>query len=159
MTRLCFPTDINDRCQLPSFAGTRLRSHAEINDRCQLPWSVGTRVVGKQSRVESAKMFATFKELWTLLPFPGPSATSSLPLVTPPIADWAPVPPAVPVAVSVASAAPSLARSAVSLPVARPTGCKEFSDPSPVWFLDPVPSRWPSDARPVGRLMPGLSAV
>ena len=104
-------------------------------------------------------MFASFKELRTLLPFHGPSAASPLLLVTPQIADPAPVPPAVPVAVPFASADASSTRSAFTSPVACRTGCKEFPDPSPMWFLNLVPSRQPSDARLIGRLMPSPSAV
>ena len=59
--------------------------------------------MSKWSRVdsprESVKMFTIFKELWasggSLLLFMGPSAASLLQQVTPPIADLAPVPPAV----------------------------------------------------------------
>ena len=75
-----------------------------------------------------------------------------------PIADPVSVLPAVPVAVS-CSAATSSAHSAVSSPVAHPTGGKEFPDPSPVWFLDPVPSHWPFAAWTISRLMPGLLAI
>ena len=83
---------INDRCQLPSSAGTRLWLHVDINERCQLPPSVGTRLVLATASVvsadpfvspvdrsppdlslkrrwmdllqETAKMLATFEELW-----------------------------------------------------------------------------------------------
>ena len=80
MTRLCFHADIDDRCQLLLSAGTRLWLHADIYDCCQLPSSAGTiyRLVGKRCWVDSpqylAKMFATVKELWTLLlqGVPGP---------------------------------------------------------------------------------------
>ena len=83
-------------------------------------------------------MFAAFKELLasgrSLLPFTGPSAASSLLLATPSIADPTPVPPAVAVAVSVASVATS-ARSADS----SSQSCERMRYPSLALDFGPFP--------------------
>ena len=44
MTRIYFPVDIDDYCQLTSSAGTRVWLHADIYDRCLLPSSAMTRL-------------------------------------------------------------------------------------------------------------------
>ena len=70
------------------------------------------------SSLETAKMFAAFDELWasswSLLLIMGPSSAFPLPLVTPPIAESAPVLSTVPVVVSVTFAAADLALTADS---------------------------------------------